>query len=47
MQLYGLGDDGVARQPAGHAGSPDEAPADVVDMIRTMSRFILGKEPTM
>ena len=33
-------------QPPYDAGSPDKAPADVVELIRSMSRFILGKEPT-
>ncbi|MGY6026246.1 DJ-1/PfpI family protein [Streptomyces spinosirectus] len=34
-------------QPPYDAGSPDKAPADVVELIRSMSRFILGTEPTM
>ena len=33
-------------QPPYDAGSPDKAPADVVALLRSMSRFILGKEPT-
>jgi transcriptional regulator GlxA family with amidase domain len=33
-------------QPPYDAGSPHKAPADVVELIRSMSRFILGKEPT-
>ncbi|MFJ9542643.1 DJ-1/PfpI family protein [Streptomyces sp. NPDC101225] len=33
-------------QPPYDAGSPATAPADVVELIRSMSRFILGKEPT-
>ncbi|MFG2791691.1 DJ-1/PfpI family protein [Streptomyces sp. NPDC048419] len=33
-------------QPPYDAGSPAKAPADVVELIRSMSRFILGKEPT-
>ncbi|MFJ6080754.1 DJ-1/PfpI family protein [Streptomyces sp. NPDC092369] len=33
-------------QPPYDAGSPQKAPADVVELIRSMSRFILGTEPT-
>ncbi|MEU6349600.1 DJ-1/PfpI family protein [Streptomyces sp. NPDC047072] len=33
-------------QPPYDAGSPEKAPADVVELIRSMSRFILGQEPT-
>src|SRR5690242_13023824 len=31
-------------QPPYDAGSPDKAPADVVELLRSMSRFILGRE---
>ncbi|MCX5291531.1 MULTISPECIES: DJ-1/PfpI family protein [unclassified Streptomyces] len=33
-------------QPPYDAGSPQKAPADVVELIRSRSRFILGLEPT-
>lgn len=33
-------------QPPYDAGSPQKAPADVVDLMRSRSRFILGQEPT-
>ncbi|MGI5379627.1 DJ-1/PfpI family protein [Streptomyces sp. CA-251387] len=33
-------------QPPYDAGAPQKAPADVVELIRSMSRFILGQEPT-
>ncbi|MBY8344382.1 DJ-1/PfpI family protein [Streptomyces spinosirectus] len=33
-------------QPPYDAGSPDKAPADVVELMRSRSRFILGTEPT-
>jgi len=33
-------------QPPYDAGSPQKAPADVVGLLRSMSRFILGTEPT-
>ncbi|WP_369174006.1 DJ-1/PfpI family protein [Streptomyces sp. R28] len=33
-------------QPPYDAGAPHKAPADVVEMLRSMSRFILGQEPT-
>ena len=33
-------------QPPYDAGAPQKAPEDVVEMIRSMSRFILGQEPT-
>ncbi|MDH6212939.1 DJ-1/PfpI family protein [Streptomyces pseudovenezuelae] len=33
-------------RPPYDAGSPQKAPADVVELIRSMSRFILGTEPT-
>ncbi|MBO4253762.1 DJ-1/PfpI family protein [Streptomyces griseorubiginosus] len=33
-------------QPPYDAGSPHKAPADVVELMRSRSRFILGQEPT-
>ncbi|MFL5997338.1 MAG: DJ-1/PfpI family protein [Streptomyces sp.] len=33
-------------QPPYDAGAPQKAPADVVELIRSRSRFILGEEPT-
>ncbi|WP_406396003.1 DJ-1/PfpI family protein [Streptomyces sp. NBC_00882] len=33
-------------QPPYDAGAPQKAPADVVELIRSRSRFILGQEPT-
>ncbi|MFF0014048.1 DJ-1/PfpI family protein [Streptomyces sp. NPDC005374] len=33
-------------QPPYDAGAPHKAPADVVDLLRSRSRFILGREPT-
>lgn len=33
-------------QPPCDAGAPQKAPADVVELIRSRSRFILGQEPT-
>lgn len=33
-------------QPPYDAGAPEKAPADVVELIRSRSRFILGQEPT-
>ncbi|MEU6552330.1 DJ-1/PfpI family protein [Streptomyces sp. NPDC046915] len=34
-------------QPPYDAGSPEKAPAEVVELLRSQSRFILGQEPTM
>lgn len=33
-------------QPPYDAGAPQKAPADVVELLRSRSRFILGQEPT-
>ncbi|WP_128436814.1 DJ-1/PfpI family protein [Streptomyces cyaneus] len=33
-------------QPPYDAGAPHKAPADVVELLRSRSRFILGQEPT-
>ena len=33
-------------QPPYDAGAPGKAPADVVELLRSRSRFILGQEPT-
>ncbi|MEU6257231.1 DJ-1/PfpI family protein [Streptomyces sp. NPDC047043] len=33
-------------QPPYDAGAPQKAPADVVELMRSMSRFILGREPS-
>jgi transcriptional regulator GlxA family with amidase domain len=33
-------------QPPYDAGAPQKAPADVVDLLRSRSRFILGRAPT-
>ncbi|NEA99427.1 DJ-1/PfpI family protein [Streptomyces sp. SID13726] len=33
-------------QPPYDAGAPQKAPADVVELMRSQSRFILGQEPT-
>ncbi len=34
-------------QPPYDAGAPQKAPADVVELLRSSSRFILGQEPAM